>query len=126
MAFCAVLAINSFHGHAILAVSAFDGDAILAIDTDTGIAILAFDADAAGSTRLAIFTILAVYSKLFSRHILIHEDRDVAIFIDLRGQVISGVFMAGLLIRALNLHRAAQLSRVFITRVSSELQALAC
>ena len=125
MAFRAVLTINSLDGHAILAVLALNGDAVLTIDADTGLAILAFDADAAGSTRLAIFAILTVHGKRFSRYILIHEDRDVAFFINLRGQVISCVFMAGLLIRALNLHCSTQLSCI-CTGVSSKLQTLAC
>ena len=122
----AIDTIDAFDGHTILAILALDGDAILAVDADTSFTILATDADAASSTRLTIFSILAVYSNLLGRHILIHEDRDVAIFIDLRSQIISCVFMAGFLVSALNLHRAAQLSRIFVTRVSSKLQALAC
>ena len=126
MAFRTILAIDSLDGHAILAILTLDGDAVLAVDADTSFTILATDADAASSTRLTIFSILAVYSNLLGRHILIHEDRDVAIFIDLRSQIISRVFMAPFLLSALNLHRATQLSRVFGTRVSSEFQALAC
>ena len=126
MAFCTIFTIDSFHGHTILAISAFDGDAILAVNANAGLTILAIDADAASSTRLTIFSILAVYSNLFSRHILIHEDGDVAIFINFRGQIISCVFMAFFLGSALNRHLAAQLSRVFIPRVSREFQSLAC
>jgi len=126
MAFRAILAIDSFHRHAILAILTLDGDAVLTINADTSFTILAFDADAAGSTRLVIFAILAVYSQFFNGHILVHEDRDVAFFINLRGQVISGVFMAGLLIRALNLHGRAQLGCIVSSRVSREFQAFAC
>ena len=124
MAFCAVLAINSFHGHAILAVLALDGDAVLAVDADSRLTVLAIDADAAGSARLAIFAILAVDSKLFSRDVLVHLDGDVAIFIDLGRQVICGVFMTVFLVGTLNLHRAAQLGRIVGARVGGKGQAL--
>ena len=87
--------------------------------TDMAHAILAGDGN-------RIFAILAIHSNLICRDILIHQDSNVATSINFRSQVISGVFMAIFLVRALNLHRAAQLSRVFITRVSSELQALTC
>ena len=126
VAFRTVLAIDSFHGHAILAVSAFDGDAVLAIDANTSFTVLAFDADAAGSTRLAFFAILAVYSKLFSRHILIHEDRDVAILINLRSQVVSGVFMALCLLRALNCYFTTELCGVVISFIGSEDETFIC
>ena len=126
MAFRAILAIDSFHGHTIFAISAFDGDAVFAVNTNTGLAVLATDADAAGSTGSTIFAILAVYSQLFHGHILIHEDGDVAIFIDLRSQIISRVFMALFLGSALNLHRAAQRSRIFVPKISCEFQSLAC
>ena len=126
MAFCAILAINSFHGHAILTVFAFDGDAILSVDADTSFTILAADADAAGSTRLAIFTILAVYSQFFHGHILVHKDSDVAILINFRGQVISGVFMALCLLRALNCYFTTELCGVVISFIGSEGEAFVC
>ena len=90
-----------------------------ACQADMAHAILAGDGN-------RIFAILAIHSNLICRDILIHQDSNVATSINFRSQVISGVFMAIFLVRALNLHRAAQLSRVFITRVSSELQALTC
>ena len=123
MAFRAILAIDSFHGHTILTIFTFDGDTVFAVNTNTGLAVPATDADATGST---IFAILAVYSQFFHGHILIHEDGDVAIFINFRSQVVSRVFMVGFLGRALNLHGATQLSCIFGTRVSSEFQALIC
>ena len=123
MAFRTIFAIDSLDGHAILAVSALDGDAVLAVDADSGLTILAIDADAAGSTRLTIFAILAVDSKLFSRDVLVHLDGDVAIFIDLGRQVICGVFMTVFLVGTLNLHRATQFCRIFVSRISRKLQA---
>ena len=105
MAFCTIFTIDSFHGHTIFAISAFDGDTVFAVNTNTGLAVLATDADAARSTGSTIFSILAVYSNLFHGHILVHEDFDVAIFINFRGQVISRVFMAVFLLGALNRHR---------------------
>ena len=126
MAFGSIYAIDTidaFDGHTILAILALDGDAILAVDADTSFTILATDADAAGST---IFAILAVYSQFFHGHILVHEDGDVAIFINFRSQIISRVFMALFLLSALNLHRAAQLSRIFGPRISRKFQALIC
>ena len=126
MAFRAILAIDSFHGHTILTIFTFDGDTVFAVNTNTGLAVPAVDADAAGSAGSTIFAILAVYSKFFHGHILIHEDGDVAIFINFRGQVVSRVFMPLFLGSALNLHCATQLSRIFGPRISREFQAIIC
>ena len=74
---------------------------------------------------MAFRAILAVYSQFFNGHILVHEDRDVAIFINLRGQVVSRVFMAVFLGRALNRHLAAQLCGAFSV-ISNKGKTLVC
>ena len=58
--------------------------------------------------------LLAVFAdnNLVCRHILVHEDLDVAILINLRGQIVRSVFMVCLLSRAINLHRVTKFCRM--------------